>query len=116
MKKRQRKQRRGSKRESKDNLVQVDIYYLPKEQAEMYRVLREAVADEVFEWFESQYHHVERKADPELGEAIIGFSEAEEEVARYELNPQNISQAQQARDKHQIHAYLEQLYLEDELE
>lgn len=103
--------RNRSKQKENDNLVQVDIYYLPRDQAEMYTVLREAVASEVMEWLEAKYSRVDRLKDPEEGEAIVAYDDADQEQARYYLSPNNISHAQVARDKDQLEQYLEKLII-----
>lgn len=98
------------KRGQQDDLVQVDIFYLPKEVAPMYRVLREAVADEMIELLKNYYPLIKRVSDdPNEGEAIIGYSDTEKEEFRYYLNPTNISTAQRAREKETLDIYVESL-------
>lgn len=105
------KSRKRRSNKENDNLVQVDIYYLPSEQAEMYKVLREAVASEVSQWLEGKFAKVDRLADPEEGESLVAYNEEGQEIARYYLSPSNISQAQVARDKDQLSKHLEKLLL-----
>ncbi len=93
-----------------DDLVKIDVYYLPKEQAEMYRVLRDVVKDEVLEWANGQFASVEIKSDATEGEGIFAYDEHNNQTFEYFLNPSNISQAQKARDKDQLNTYLSQYY------
>lgn len=104
------KRKKGAKQSQADQDFElVDIFYLPKSVAGMYRVLRQAVKEEILDWAEQQFSSVTSIADPEEGEAIVALNEDQEEVFRYYLNPNNISQAQQARDKDRLADYLNQL-------
>ena len=92
-----------------EELDQVDIFYLPKPVAEMYRILREAVKEEALDWGKNQFAALELVSDvPEEGQALAGFDQDQEEVFRFYLNPQNISKAQEARDKGHLPDFLEQ--------
>ncbi|MGX7106443.1 hypothetical protein ACWOBE_01460 [Hutsoniella sourekii] len=99
--------KRNKLKAKQEDLVAVDIYYLPRAQAEMYRVLREAVASEVGDWLQKRSSRVERLADEEFGEALVAYDNQDQELYRYYLNPSNISQAQKARDKEALDVYLE---------
>lgn len=89
------------------DFVKVDAYMIPAPQAEMYRVLREAVAEDLIEELSKQFPDVKRISDEDEGEAIAAFSEASEEVLRIYLNPTNISAAQKARDKDQMDKFID---------
>ncbi|MBG9982921.1 hypothetical protein HZY86_07465 [Aerococcaceae bacterium DSM 111020] len=104
-----RKAKKNNRRE-KEDLVKIDVYYLPKEQAEMYRVLRDVVKQEVIEWAEEQFETVEVKNDAIEGEGIFAYNKGTNEIFEYYLNPSNISQAQKARDKDQLNTYLSQYH------
>ena len=98
------------RRDKEEEFVKVDIFLVPAQQAEMYSVLREAVAAETLEIWSSLYASAERVSDNEdEGEAVVAYDEAGAEQARLYLNPSNISQAQKARDKDQLAKYLENL-------
>lgn len=104
--------RRRSKKQqtmNEDDFVQIDVYYLPKEQAEMYRVLREVVKTEILEWATQHFSNVDIKSDAEEGEGIYATNDEGELVFQYFLNPTNISAAQKARDKEQLAVYLEKM-------
>lgn len=103
------KRSKKNQKMNEDDFVKIDVYYLPKEQAEMYRVLREVVKEEVIEWAQNQFTTVKLESDAEEGEGIYAYNEANELVFTYYLNPTNISQAQKARDKEQLPTYLETL-------
>ncbi|MGX7348848.1 hypothetical protein [Dolosicoccus paucivorans] len=101
---------RRQKRGQGDDLVQVDIFYLPKQVAEMYRVLREAVAEEMTHLLKEHYPTVKRISDnPQEGEALVGYDDQDQEQFRYYLNPTNISNAQRAREKETLNIYIESL-------
>lgn len=105
----------GSKRNKKnkqnnEQYERVDIYLIPKEQVEMYRVLRETLAEEVIEWMEQHFDNVHRSHDEEQGEYVAGTSDRGER--RYYLNPTNVSKGQHARDKEQLELYLEREMLQ----
>lgn len=105
-KRKSRRQRRGRG----DDLVQVDIFYLPKQVVEMYRVLREAVAKEMTHLLKERYPTIERISDnPKEGEALVGYDNQGKEQFRYYLNPTNISEAQRAREKETLNIYVESL-------
>ena len=98
---------RTNRQSKKEEFVQVDIFQIPVAQAEMYRVLREAIAEETIEIWQAQYAKVERVSDePEEGEAIVAYNEANEEQVRLYLNPSSLSTAQKARDKDQLDKFL----------
>lgn len=93
-----------------DDLELIDVYYIPKPFAEMYRVLREAVAQEVIDILQDHYPKVDRVQDSDIeGESIVAYSEIGQETFRYYLNPTNISAAQAARDSEQMNDYVENL-------
>lgn len=94
------------KKHEETNFVKIDAYMIPAPQAEMYRVLREAVAQDVIDELSKQYTCVERIQDAEEGEAIVAFLNDIEYVRIY-LNPSNISLAQKARDKDQMDKFIE---------
>ncbi|UUX34962.1 hypothetical protein [Fundicoccus culcitae] len=101
------KKQTNSRRE-KEEFVKIDAYMIPAQQAEMYRVLREAVAEEVFAYLEGHYVKVQRLTeDEDEGEMIIALDENNQRQVTYILNPANISQAQKARDKDQMEKYME---------
>lgn len=81
---------------------------IPGPQAEMYRVLREAVAEDVLEYLGQRFACSRRVLDnPEEGEAIIGLDADGKELIRIYLNPSNISLAQKARDKDHIDKFVD---------
>lgn len=101
-------QRGKHKNQDQDEFVQVDAYLIPKGQADMYRVLREAVAQDLIDFLTPQYDKVSRVNDnPEEGEAIVAYQGDGQEAVRIYLSPQNISQAQKARDKDHIDKFVE---------
>lgn len=101
-------QRGKHKIQVQDEFVQVDAYLIPKGQADMYRVLREAVAQDLIDFLTPQYDKVSRVNDnPEEGEAIVAYQGDGQEAVRIYLSPQNISQAQKARDKDHIDKFVE---------
>lgn len=86
----------------------IDIFYIPKPMAEMYRVLREAVAEDLLAFLEAKNYTAKRvKDNPDEGEAIIALDENDQEVFRFYLNPTNISASQEARDKEEFAVYIE---------
>ena len=96
------------RREKEEEFVQIDIFKVPAQQAEMYNVLREAVAEESLEIWGAEFAKSERVSDnPEEGEAVVAYDAEGVEQARLYLNPSNISQAQKARDKDQLAKFLE---------
>lgn len=102
-----RQNNKKKKKEDTLDFVQVDAYMIPAPQAEMYRVLREAVAQDVILELESKFNRVDRISDEEEGEAIVAFDGDEHETIRIYLNPTNVSQAQKARDRDQIDKFVE---------
>lgn len=104
------KGKRGDQgRKEVEDFVQIDAYMIPAAQAEMYRVLREAVAEDLLMYLEGSYAKVLRVSDDEAeGEAILALDEAGQEMMRIYLNPTNISLAQKARDKGHIDKFVEQ--------
>lgn len=113
MARRPKKQKRNTKQNKQANLEdfeQIDAYYIPKEQAELYRALREAIAEEMKEELAKHYPDVRRQTDdPEQGEAVVAYDDAGEVAVRYFLKPTNLSEAQKARDKQQMDTYVEQM-------
>lgn len=97
-----------NKRQSKEELefVQVDAYMIPAPQAEMYRVLREAVAEDIIRELKKLDHDVQRVKDDDEGEAVVAYDENSRETYRIYLNPTNISLAQKARDKDQVEKFI----------
>ena len=96
------------RREKEEEFVHIDIFKVPAQQAEMYNVLREAVAEESLEIWGAEFAKAERVSDnPEEGEAVVAYDAEGVEQARLYLNPSNISQAQKARDKDQLAKFLE---------
>ena len=96
------------RRDKEEEFVQIDIFKVPAQQAEMYTVLREAVAEETLAIWSDQYGSAKRVSDNEdEGEAVVAYDEAGVEQVRLYLNPSNISQAQKARDKDQLAKFLE---------
>lgn len=106
------KQKRGQDRQ--EDLVQVDAYLIPANQAEMYQTLREAVAQDALDYWREKYPSVDRLPDLEEGEAIVVYDEDQSVLFRFYLNPQNISQAQKARDKDQLAKFLVKFEPDDE--
>lgn len=101
------KQQRSGKTKESD-FVQIDAYMIPAPQAEMYRVLREAVAEDLHEVLSKHYAEVKREVvNEEEGEAVIALDEKGMIKVQIFLNPTNISQAQKARDKDQIEKFIE---------
>ena len=101
---------KGSKRSAAtDDLVKVDIYYIPAQQAGMYQVLRTAVKEELQALLEGRFDYVTLIQDEEAGEGLVAYDAAGEEQFRYYLAPGNISQAQRARDNNHLERYLEAL-------
>lgn len=105
---------KSSKRKAKSNqveqheLVQVDAFMIPAPFADMYRVLREAVAEEWIEILQQHFPKVLRVSDhPEEGEAVVAYDDWSVEQVRLYLNPINVSEAQKARDKHQHDKFVE---------
>ncbi|MBS4461606.1 hypothetical protein JXA27_03340 [Aerococcaceae bacterium zg-B36] len=101
------REKQSQKKQSKEAFVQIDAYMIPEPQAEMYRILREAVAEDITEFLSTRYPVVERIRHEEEGEAIVALTDSQEEVVRIYLNPQNISLAQKARDRDQIDKFIE---------
>ncbi|MBD3950018.1 hypothetical protein I4Q36_02160 [Tuanshanicoccus lijuaniae] len=101
------REKQTHKKQAKEAFVQIDAYMIPEPQAEMYRILREAVAEDVTDYLSKHYPVVERIRHEEEGEAIIALTEEEEEAVRIYLNPQNISLAQKARDHDRIDKFIE---------
>lgn len=102
-----RKHKHSAKNEQE--FVQIDAYMIPAPQAEMYRVLREAVAEDLLAVLSARFPQVVRQMiNDEEGEAIIAIDESGERRLCIFLNPTNISQAQKARDKDQIERFVEQ--------
>lgn len=97
-----------SKQAPEDELVQVDVYMIPAPFAEMYRVLREAVAHDAMLYLKETYDEVIRISDnEEEGEAIVAKDDHGNECVRFYLNPSNVSEAQKARDKNQFDKMME---------
>lgn len=101
--------RKQSKRKKTDDeFIKVDAYLIPKQQAEMYRVLREAVAEDVMIYLKDKYARVDRiTEEADEGEALVAYDVDDKQKVQYLLNPMNISQAQKARDKDQLQTYLD---------
>lgn len=96
-----------NKQSKQEEMVQVDAFLIPSLQAEMYKTLREAVADEAIAYWQAKYPQVQRiKDNPEEGEALQVTTQDGQELFRFYLNPFNISQAQKARDKDQLDKFL----------
>ena len=70
------------KNKDAEDFVKVDAYMIPAPQAEMYRVLREAVAEDLIEELSKQYPEVKRMTDEDEGEAIVAFTETSQEALR----------------------------------
>ena len=104
-----RKQNRRSNEQ--EDLVKVDIFYIPKAHAEMYRVLREAIAQDIEAILKESYSKVDRVQNPDEGEAVAAYDANGQEVGRLYLNPVNISEGQLARDKGQIEKFLDTHFL-----
>ena len=91
------------------DLVQVDAFMIPAPFAAMYRVLREAVAEDIEQLLQAHYPEVKRVADnPEEGEAVVAYDATGIEQVRIYLNPTTVSQAQKSRDKQQMDKFVEQ--------
>lgn len=104
------KKRKKSQEVVMDDLEKIDVFYIPKPFAEMYRVLREAVAEEVIEIAQQHYADVQRVQDSDIeGESIVAYDGQGQETFRYYLNPSNISHAQAARDSEKMTDYVEGL-------
>lgn len=101
------KRRVDGRNKGQEELVKVDIFYIPQAQAEMYQVLRDAIAADTEEILTQQYDHVDRVFDEDEGEAVAAFDKENVEQVRLYLNPTNISQGQTARDKGQLDKFLE---------
>ena len=101
------KRSRDGKNKEQEDLVKVDVFYIPQAQAEMYQALREAIAVDTEEILAAKYDHVERVFDEDEGEAIAAFNKDNVEQGRLYLNPTNISQGQTARDKGQLDKFLQ---------
>lgn len=101
------KRKKNQRANEQEDLVKVDIFYIPKAQAEMYQVLREAIAEDTEAILRESYPKVDRVLDPDEGEAIVAYDQEDKEVGRLYLNPSNISQGQSARDKGQLEKFLE---------
>lgn len=101
--------RRSSKAAGHDttDYERIDVYLIPKEQAGLYRVLREAVIQEVTEWMEQESQLTQVVAGQDEIEGAYVQALYNGEVRRYYFSPANISQTQKARDKHQLPLYLE---------
>ncbi|WP_124059636.1 hypothetical protein [Vaginisenegalia massiliensis] len=92
-----------NKKDNSKDFVQVDAYLIPAAQAEMYRILREAVADEMVSLLQARYPQVQREIlNPDEGEAIVAYDSHGQVRVCFHLNPGNISEAQKARDKDQL--------------
>ena len=105
------KKGRSSRADQSEEMERIDIFYIPKSMADMYRVLRQSVLEEVEAWARAHFDRVARIQDKDQGETIVAETEAEPNFS-YPLNPNNISQAQKARDKGQLETYLESYYEE----
>lgn len=91
----------------------VDIFYIPKTMAGMYRALRQAVKEEVEIWLDQKFGSYQlEEGNQEEGQALVALDESGQEVFRFYLNPNNISQAQVARDKEHLEDYLLQFVQE----
>lgn len=101
------KRRQKNTKKEQEDLVKVDIFYIPQAQVEMYTVLRDAIATDVSEILEKTYAKVAHVFDEDEGEAVAAFDENDQEQVRLYLNPTNISQGQVARDKGQLDKFLE---------
>lgn len=102
------RRKKKSPKDSQD-LVQVDIYYIPTPIAEMYKVLRNAVKDDTLAFLEEMHAKgIEIIQDPTYGESI----RAEIPAFFYALSPTNISNAQEARDREEFETYLQQFMQE----
>ncbi|MDO4774335.1 MAG: hypothetical protein Q4A10_00885 [Aerococcaceae bacterium] len=110
-----RKQANRQQKQQGEALVQVDIYMIPAPLAEMYRVLREAVATDLIAELERLYPIVKRVPDDIEGESVVAYDIANLEQWRYYLSPTNLSNAQKARDKEQFDKYLASLGLPIEI-
>lgn len=109
------KKQSNNKKLVMEDLEQVDVYYIPKPLADMYRTLREAVAQEVMDMLQMNFSLVKRIQDSKVeGESIVAVDEEGEEKFRYYLNPQNISEAQAARDSENMLTYLDELIQQQE--
>ena len=103
-----RKQTNKKQTTMETDLECIDIFYIPKPLAEMYRVLREAVAEDLMALWSKDFAQVLRvKDNEEEGEAVIALDDQGQECFRYYLNPHNISNAQEARDKEQFETYID---------
>ena len=97
-KKPSKRKQKAHKEQAQDDLVQVDAFMIPAPFAAMYQVLREAVAEDLLALLSQ-----------EEGEAVVAYDAANVEQLRIYLNPSNISQAQKARDKHQLDKFVDHL-------
>lgn len=93
-----------------EEFEQVDVYLIPKSHAEMYKVLRNAVAEDIIDYFESHQYQVQMISDQELGEGIQGKSPIDDKEVIIYLSPNNVSLAQKARDKDQIDKFIESFF------
>ena len=109
-KKPSKRKQKAHKEQAQDDLVQVDAFMIPAPFAAMYQVLREAVADDLLALLSQEFARVARVSDnEEEGEAVVAYDAADVEQLRIYLNPSNISQAQTARDKHQLDKFVDHL-------
>ena len=109
-KKPSKRKQKAHKEQTQDDLVQVDAFMIPAPFAAMYQVLREAVAEDLLALLSQEFARVARVSDnEEEGEAVVAYDAADVEQLRIYLNPSNISQAQKARDKHQLDKFVDHL-------
>ncbi|WP_028125447.1 hypothetical protein [Eremococcus coleocola] len=99
--------RKKTQASQEEELELVDIFYIPKPMAEMYKVLRQSVRQEITEWVQDQNLQVTYWQDSEMGETIEGYDSQDKLVFSYALDPSHISEAQKARDKDQLATHLE---------
>ena len=102
-KKPSKRKQKAHKEQAQDDLVQVDAFMIPAPFAAMYQ-------EDLLALLSQEFTRVARVSDnEEEGEAVVAYDAADVEQLRIYLNPSNISQAQKARDKHQLDKFVDHL-------
>ena len=64
------KKGRSSRANQSEEMERIDIFYIPKSMADMYRVLRQSVLEEVEAWARAHFDRVDRIQDEDQGETL----------------------------------------------
>lgn len=91
----------------KEAMELVDVYYIPKEIAPHYRLLREHCANEVVQVLQNHFIKVERKTlDEEVGEVILAYRENNVQSFCVELSPIMISKLEKEISANRLEKFL----------